>query len=772
MAKRVIKYLGTIVPGSDPIATSGTNLFYGNTEARDLIVNPEAALIETADLFAEFAKLDELQAAQRAERVKQRTVTSGSNTNKYTPVESARYYLSFIDPNRASNYNFWIAIGMALKSVSDDLFVDWVDWSAREAGFKSDSDCMSHWGGVNFAKDDPAIALAKLGDWSLQDGRQKKQLTVTNVTAKKSSVNHVESKPTKGLTMNVEMSSVELEDSCKVTDEDRQQFQDLLKQRAETLNLYDVLPLPLARALTDKARSMPVAPEYLFQPFLAIVAGIIGTRAKLALKGGFKVPCILWTGVIGDPGSMKSPALAVVKDPLDYLQSGVKKSYDMDLEDWNEKKRQYEMMSREEKKDAKGLPEAPHMRHFYLDDFTMEALIDVHSQEQNEAGFSILVDELAGLFKGLDQYKSGTKGNSRQILLTLKGGGSLKRTLKSKDVFLTKTAVSISGGIQPKVLKELMKDPDDPDGMWGRFLWAQPPFVKPYWQDAEVDIFETLKSLYSHLDNHQDNVVYSLSAGALARYRPFHDWIADNLLLYSGATQNFLSKMRGTTGTLALVLHILESVYSPVTLEISEDTMNRAIALSMYYFRQVLSMNAENDLEVIPPQLLKIVELSQQIGKVTPRILMRKKWAKDSKQASQLLQQLGEFAIGTLTQSVRGTLEWVATVGQQTILPEQIADNDLGDARHFDTEPQPYIQPTVDMVDNQQNDGDIGDTQDEPEPVIGTPAGALKVGQRVKILTGKQAGTIAKVEGYDPTDGTYHVNRRDYPMSALEVLSK
>ena len=182
-------------------------------------------------------------------------------------------------------------------------------------------------------------------------------------------------------------------------------------------------------------------------------------------------------------------------------------------------------------------------------------------------------------------------------------------------------------------------------------------------------------------------------------------------------------------------------------------------------------MNAENDLDVIPPQLLKIVELSQQIGKITPRLLHQKKWAKDSKQGAQFLQQLGEFNLGILTYTSRGTPEWVATVGMQTITPEQITPEPIVNTQHFNNVEQTYTEPTVEPFNNAENTPQHFNTQDEPEPAIGSPAGALKVGQRVKILTGKQAGEIGTVEGYDPTDGTYHVNRRDYPLSTLEVLS-
>jgi predicted P-loop ATPase len=171
--KRIIRHVGALVPGADRAAMSGTNLFFGNTKAEDLIINPEATPIDVAAVMIELANEDAEAAKTLLGQRQKRSAylsTSGGTTD---PIDKAREYLSHIDPNRADTYGGWIAVGMALKTVSDSLFVDWVEWSSKHAGFVSEADCWSHWKGASFAKSDIDHEMAKLGKWSAEDGRPK-----------------------------------------------------------------------------------------------------------------------------------------------------------------------------------------------------------------------------------------------------------------------------------------------------------------------------------------------------------------------------------------------------------------------------------------------------------------------------------------------------------------------------------------------------------------------------------------------------------------------
>lgn len=169
--KRIIRYVAQNIEGCDRNAMSGTNIFFGNTKAIDLIVNPDAIEIDVEALYNVFAREDKDAEQLRLERQKTRSQQTHGDRN---PVDWARYYLSFIKPDRADDYNQWIAVGMALKSIDESLFPDWCDWSSQQGAFKGEKDCQIHWRGSSFVKDTPEEALAKLGKWSKQDGRESK----------------------------------------------------------------------------------------------------------------------------------------------------------------------------------------------------------------------------------------------------------------------------------------------------------------------------------------------------------------------------------------------------------------------------------------------------------------------------------------------------------------------------------------------------------------------------------------------------------------------
>jgi CRISPR-associated protein Cmr3 len=73
-------------------------------------------------------------------------------------------------------------------------------------------------------------------------------------------------------------------------------------------------------------------------------------------------------------------------------------------------------------------------------------------------------DELAGLFKGQNQYRNG-RGNDKESLLTAFDGSGLKVNRTSGlRISLPRTSLSLTGTIQPDILREMMGDCSDASG--------------------------------------------------------------------------------------------------------------------------------------------------------------------------------------------------------------------------------------------------------------------------------------------------------------------
>ena len=64
--------------------------------------------------------------------------------NCQTSPEMARLLLEVIQPQFADNYHTWIFTGMALKYVSNDLFLDWDAWSQLSSKYVP-GECAYKW---------------------------------------------------------------------------------------------------------------------------------------------------------------------------------------------------------------------------------------------------------------------------------------------------------------------------------------------------------------------------------------------------------------------------------------------------------------------------------------------------------------------------------------------------------------------------------------------------------------------------------------------------
>ena len=73
------------------------------------------------------------------------TYEEDSEFQKESIIEEAREYLKTLHPERADEYEEWVAVGMALHQIDDILLNDWIEWSAQSSRFE-DGCCEEKWG--------------------------------------------------------------------------------------------------------------------------------------------------------------------------------------------------------------------------------------------------------------------------------------------------------------------------------------------------------------------------------------------------------------------------------------------------------------------------------------------------------------------------------------------------------------------------------------------------------------------------------------------------
>lgn len=439
------------------------------------------------------------------------------------------------------------------------------------------------------------------------------------------------------------------------------EFAQYNKQR---LNLREVYLEPLGSDLHKAAMALPIAPECVHQVFIAIAASLIGTKAKLKINDTWSEPAILWTGFVSPPGTRKSPCMNVSRRPLVDLQQEAIGVYREQEADYQKKVRNWEGKSKAEKKAAAlfEVPLKPHPRNYYLEDTTIEATVEAHCQPESITGFALTFDELSELFNGMDQYKGG-KGSDRQKILRLWGGGDLKVNRKGVEpLFVPNSAVSITGGIQPGVLEQLMGNGEDEDGMWGRFLWSAAPPLGAEHRQASLGIDPSLKALYKELDELKPQS-YTFHPDAAKLF--FKVELALEAMMKDSPVVicQVLSKLVGYTGRLALVLHCIDlasGLVTGLTTQIPIATLQRAVILVDYYYRQVRVLYGKTAASELPVALLRVVTLSQSLplGYVSTRDIQRRNWVKNAKDAHEIFEELVALGVGELTTSKRGSWQW------------------------------------------------------------------------------------------------------------------
>jgi CRISPR-associated protein Cmr3 len=410
-------------------------------------------------------------------------------------------------------------------------------------------------------------------------------------------------------------SEVDLEESRS---DRKAEIENLLKVNRYQLRLQDYLDPSVAQPLERVAQWMGTTSAAMLTTLYPVVGSLlkVGTRLELIKATDFYALPVVYTGLVCESGAGKTPAQKTILKPLFALQDEAEIEYKKRLDEY-----QLELSEWKKLKDTdEPAPEQPIPREYYTTDATSEAIALIQSQQPTE-GFLGWFDELPALFKSQGQYKSGRGADGEKILSGRDGTGFKVNRASGKRLVVNHSAYSITGALQPLILRQMMGDFTDANGQWARFLWTvmqvQPA---PYPDDAiPFDVSGLLKGIYKRLRN-LPPVTYVLSSQAKKLYRDWYNEL-DRLKMAESrqGIRAVYSKMKGDTGVLALLLHCFNGCVaegSTPALEIDEATMAAAIKLSKYHIGQVKLIHSEGDVANGDTAALhaKIIQLSERKG--------------------------------------------------------------------------------------------------------------------------------------------------------------
>jgi hypothetical protein len=394
--------------------------------------------------------------------------------------------------------------------------------------------------------------------------------------------------------------------------EDKSQTLNLISIKQASIKLEQVVEPALANPLSQVAKMLGSKDEAMLTSLLPVVASLMATDSKLELarSTGFYALPILFTGLVGESGTAKSPTQKTVLKPLFALQETCDQEFEARLSEWEERP-----VTEGEKK-----PPKPQPLELWTSDATSEAIAQIMDAQKGEKqGLLIWKDELSALIKDNNSYRNGKGSDAEKLLSGRDGTGMKVNRAGGKRLSVSQSCYSITGGIQPDTLKEQI-DFSDPTGHWARFLFCHLPLTKRTFpeDDLNIDLNEYLQGIYQRIQC-QPSQTYYLSSEAKDVYKQWFNHLGE--LAYQESRQglrNVYSKMGRDTGVLALLLHALNAAIrrEEPDPEISLETIKSAIALAKYYIGQVKLLHAEGDAEEgeLSPLLLKILNLSERKG--------------------------------------------------------------------------------------------------------------------------------------------------------------
>ena len=383
------------------------------------------------------------------------------------------------------------------------------------------------------------------------------------------------------------------------------------------------LPAPLAAFVDETACAIGCDQAFVALPVLAVVAAAIGATRQIHVKDDWYEPCIFWTAVVAPTGTHKTPAYLAAIAPLVKIQKEHVSEFGRDFADWNASK-----------KEDKTSP--PLRKQILVDDTTIEGLKAVLAD--NPRGVLLAKEELRGWFSSFTRYRGNRASSDISDWLPMHRGSHMisnRVTGDKRFLFVPRAFVSITGGIQPRILALAMTQEFLDAGLGARMLMAMPPRRPKVWTDLEVHPdtkarYETLLRALSRITSPKDESGQStphtlhLSREAKAVWVAFYNefgqvqWTADEEL--AGA----YAKLEAFALRFALLHHVVGHQGGQETdlRPIGEHSMRMGVLLCRWFISEVhriYSMLGESDAERECRRLLEM--LRHRGGEITPKKL-------------------------------------------------------------------------------------------------------------------------------------------------------
>jgi hypothetical protein len=424
------------------------------------------------------------------------------------------------------------------------------------------------------------------------------------------------------------------------------------------------LPPPLDEFVRQGALALGADPASLALPVLATVAGAIGNSRVIRIKRGWLEPCVVWAAVVGESGTLKSPAWHLAVRPLHHKQKILYDEHKTALDKFFDDMASYEEDRKKKKPLTRAKPKKPApLRHLLVSDSTIEKMAEI--LEDCPRGTFLARDELAAWLTSFQRYKGKAGGSDLHNWLEAFHGRMWKidrKTGTRTTLVIPRPAVSVAGGVTPGVLRQVLSQEYLDAGLAARLLFAMPPAPAKKWRDLELEpeiekayeeLLDQLLGLEGELADKGDRVPLAVGLSREARevWIEFYDRWGLEQSAVEGELAAAYSKLEAYAARLSLVCHVVsrELQGGPRLEEVGPESVQAGCALCWWFAnetRRIYSMLSESPAERQARRLVEMIRARG--GRITVKELQNsnsRKW-RTADEAESALEELAKAGMG------------------------------------------------------------------------------------------------------------------------------
>ncbi|SDY22504.1 DUF3987 domain-containing protein [Thermoactinomyces sp. DSM 45892] len=429
-----------------------------------------------------------------------------------------------------------------------------------------------------------------------------------------------------------------------------------------------LFPEPMANFLRAASTSLGLPTDYVGAHALTFLGTAIGSSRMIELKPGYQQQPNLYTCIIADTGTGKSPAQEQAFSPILSFQNRYHDIHQQKMQEYEEAHRQYQAQLAVWKKKSKDEeipeePEKPQMKELYIVQATIEALI--RALKENNRGLVLKADELSGWIRGMNQYKGG-KGDDREQYLSLWSGTDIKVNRvrdNGEPIFIPKPFFAVTGNIPPDIVPTLEDEQGSEDGFIHRILFSYPDAQDPAewtWTGVSPEAVQGYTSILERLYklNHIE-VGTKQKAKILPLSREAKKWWEEwySIHITEMKDEDFPHKLRGPwakmpnqMARIALIIHMARVVCDEAEdEEVDEISITRAAQMVKYFKSHARKVYLHLKKTQVDKRIEEAVEWIKKRGGTVKRREIQKNNVAGCKKATevdQLFQELSDYGYG------------------------------------------------------------------------------------------------------------------------------